>query len=71
MDNSIEDARAADVAVELATAPRFEDDTVNLQELIRHLSDGLSCLSISPARSKLSRAARADAPLLSWESLLK
>ena len=33
MDNSIADARTADVAVEMAAMPRFEDGCTSLQEL--------------------------------------
>ena len=41
MDNSIADARTADVAVEMATMPRFEDGCINLQELLRQLAESV------------------------------
>ena len=41
MDNSIADERTADVAVEMATMPRFEDGCINLQELLRQLAESV------------------------------
>jgi transposase-like protein len=41
MDNSIADARTADVAVEMATMPRFEDGCINLQELPGQLAESV------------------------------
>ena len=39
--NSIADGRATDVAVEMATMPRFEDGFVNMQELLRQLAESV------------------------------
>ncbi|MBR3158028.1 MAG: IS256 family transposase [Atopobiaceae bacterium] len=41
MDNSIADVGTADVAVEMATMPRFEDGCINLQELLRQLAESV------------------------------
>ncbi len=41
MDNSIADGWTADVAVEMATMPRFEDGCINLQELLRQLAESV------------------------------
>ena len=39
--NSIADGATADIAVELATMPRFEDGCINLQELLRQLAESV------------------------------
>jgi transposase-like protein len=39
MDDNIADVGTADVAVEMATMPRFEDGCIDLQKLLRQLAE--------------------------------
>ena len=58
MDNSIADGRATDVAVEMATMPRFEDGCINLQELLRQLAESVINEIMSAEADQLCEATR-------------
>ena len=58
MDNSIADARTADVAVEMATMPRFEDGCINLQELLRQLAESVVNEIMSAEADQLCEATK-------------
>ena len=58
MDNSIADGRATDVAVEMATMPRFEDGCINLQELLRQLAESVINEIMSAEADQLCEATK-------------
>ena len=58
MDNSIADVGTADVAVEMATMPRFEDGCINLQELLRQLAESVVNEIMSAEADQLCEATK-------------
>ena len=56
MDNSIADVGTADVAVEMATMPRFEDGCINLQELLRQLAESVANETMGAEADQLCEA---------------
>ena len=58
MDNSIADARTADVAVGTEAMPRFEDGCINLQELLRQLAESVVNEIMSAEADQLCEATK-------------
>lgn len=54
MGNSIADVETADVAVGMATTPRFEDGCINLQELLRQLAESVVSEMMGACISRLN-----------------